>query len=61
MGIKKPLIRQAGSAEAFAGSATTGREHHYNTIFIGTFNPIVEGVSLGFPVMGVKLLKQKGC
>lgn len=24
--IKKPLIRQAGSAEAFMGSAATGRE-----------------------------------
>ncbi|MBF0438169.1 MAG: hypothetical protein HQL93_03515 [Magnetococcales bacterium] len=30
MGIKKPLIRQAGSAEAFAGSAATGREHLQN-------------------------------
>lgn len=29
MGKKKPLIRQAGSAEAFKGSATTGREHKY--------------------------------
>lgn len=28
MRIKKPLIRQAGSAEAFVGSAATGREHH---------------------------------
>ena len=26
MAIKKPLIRQAGSAEAFLDSATTGRE-----------------------------------
>lgn len=25
--IKKPLICQAGSAEAFAGSLATGREH----------------------------------
>jgi hypothetical protein len=27
MHIKKPLIRQAGSAVAFVGSAATGREH----------------------------------
>jgi len=27
MGIKKPLICQAGSAEAFVGSTATGREH----------------------------------
>jgi hypothetical protein len=26
MGIKKPLIRQAGSAEALIGSAAAGRE-----------------------------------
>ena len=28
--IKKPLICQAGSAEAFAGSPATGREHINN-------------------------------
>jgi len=28
MDIKKPLIRQAGSAEAFAGSTATGREQN---------------------------------
>lgn len=27
--ILEPLIRQAGSAEAFVGSAATGREHSY--------------------------------
>ena len=27
MEIKKPLIRQAGSAEAFVGSSATGSEH----------------------------------
>lgn len=27
MDIKKPLIRQAGSAEAFVDSTATGREH----------------------------------
>ena len=31
--IKKPLIRQAGSAEAFLNSATTGREHIYYHLF----------------------------
>ena len=29
--IKKPLIRQAGSAEAFAGSTAAGREHSLYT------------------------------
>ena len=33
--IKKPLICQAGSAEAFAGSTATGREHFYSTYLIG--------------------------
>jgi hypothetical protein len=32
MRIKKPLIRQAGSAEAFVGSAAAGREHMYYTL-----------------------------
>ena len=32
MRIKKPLIRQAGSAGAFVGSAATGREHSYCTL-----------------------------
>jgi hypothetical protein len=27
---EKPQIRQAGSAEAFVGSAATGRELYYN-------------------------------
>ena len=31
MGKKKPLIRQAGSAEAFVGSHATGIEHLYST------------------------------
>lgn len=30
MDVKKPLIRQAGSAEAFAGSSATGRERLQN-------------------------------
>lgn len=29
MDIKKPLICQAGSAEAFVDSTATGREQHY--------------------------------
>jgi len=29
---KKPLIRQAGSAEAFVGSTATGRVHYNLTI-----------------------------
>jgi hypothetical protein len=36
MDIKKPLIRQAGSAEAFLDSNTSGIEHqliYNNTIF----------------------------
>jgi hypothetical protein len=32
---KKPRIRQAGSAEAFLGSAATGRELYYNRQFQG--------------------------
>lgn len=36
MRIKKPLIRQAGSAEAFVGSAATGREHVYCTVIVQT-------------------------
>jgi hypothetical protein len=30
---EKPQIRQAGSAEAFVGSAATGRELYYNRQF----------------------------
>ncbi len=33
MDIKKPLIRQAGSAGAFVGSTATGREQSEYTIF----------------------------
>ena len=33
--IKKPLIRQAGSAEAFAGSTAAGSEQLYYTSFAG--------------------------
>jgi hypothetical protein len=33
--IKKPLICQAGSAEAFAGSTATGREHFHYIHIIG--------------------------
>ena len=36
MGIKKPLICQAGSAEAFLDSAATGRECLNNSNYIGT-------------------------
>jgi len=35
MGIKKPLICQAGSAEAFLDSAATGREHYKYIYIIG--------------------------
>jgi len=31
--MKKPLICQAGSAETFAGSPATGREHHNYTAY----------------------------
>ncbi len=31
--MKKPLICQAGSAEAFAGSSATGREHRNYTAY----------------------------
>jgi hypothetical protein len=34
MRVKKPLIRQAGSAEAFVDSTATGREH-FDYIHIG--------------------------
>jgi hypothetical protein len=33
--IKKPLICQAGSAEAFAGSPATGREQFYDRLEFG--------------------------
>ena len=33
--IKKPLICQAGSAEAFVGSAAAGREHYKYTSSVG--------------------------
>ena len=39
---KKPLIRQAGSAEAFLDSTATGREHSYFSFCIGNVNPMVE-------------------
>jgi len=35
MGIKKPLICQAGSAEAFLDSAATGRELLHGSYYIG--------------------------
>lgn len=38
MGIKKPQIRQAGSADALIDSSATGREFLLNyTIYIGMF------------------------
>ena len=45
MGKKKPLIRQAGSAEAFKGSATTGREHKY-CITLSMFFKIYRSLSI---------------
>jgi hypothetical protein len=42
-GFKKPLIRQAGSAEAFAGSATTGREQYKRTIHFILTLPLLLG------------------
>ena len=35
MGIKKPLICQAGSAEAFLDSTATGRELLHGSYYIG--------------------------
>lgn len=43
MDIKKPLIRQAGSAEAFVGSAATGREQFlYHSFILRVSAPLVQ-------------------
>ena len=39
MGIKKPLICQAGSAEAFLDSAATGREQLHGSYYIRIVKP----------------------
>ena len=39
MGIKKPLICQAGSAGAFVGSAATGRERPQHRAWMAVCQP----------------------
>jgi hypothetical protein len=39
--IKKPLICQAGSAEAFAGSSATGRKRHVYSVYSNAVQQIL--------------------